>query len=149
MFNYCLSAEAVATGWTLCLQNAGGLVRAAERLLQADHVPPALSLAILAQEELGKALLVADAAVLSADNDHGWRNFQGRFRSHETKQEVYGRLFIRRSIVLFLRAWLRNIPITEVRVEVPPDSIKFHYDMYRFSESAIKLKLDSRLAQFD
>lgn len=111
---------AIAAGWMSCVENARELLREAQRLIDEVRTPRAPALAILAWEELGKALLIAEAGALKASDEQRWSAFQREFRSHRAKQETVAKLSICVATSLFagrretvperkIEAWLHNI----------------------------------------
>jgi AbiV family abortive infection protein len=77
-----LTAEQILLGYRLCLQNAGDLQNAALPAARAAH-GPALALAQIAQEEVGKSMLLMCAYTFTEKED--WREFWKRWTSHDAK----------------------------------------------------------------
>jgi AbiV family abortive infection protein len=81
------SLEFVETGFRACLQNAHDLVSASQKLISSELHAPALSLAVLALEELGK-LYAIDGLLFARAEDHKAAAFAKSGRSHSTKLEI-------------------------------------------------------------
>ena len=93
-----LSVDEIGRGMYKAFRNSQALIEDAEILL---NVRPgrALSLAVLAMEELGKVILLADAAAKAAKAPIEWRDLERDFnlRSHQSKQlviAIYGKTLL-------------------------------------------------------
>jgi len=82
-----LSVDAIGHGMHMCFINARSLARDAEVLLPTSPAR-ALSLGILALEELGKIILLAEVAARAIDGPISWRAVSKEFRltQHRAKQ---------------------------------------------------------------
>lgn len=81
----------VEQGFRACWQNAQDLVKASDQLLAAELYGPALSLAVLALEELGK--LVAIDGLLFARPDDGKADaYRQAIKNHSLKLSIFAML---------------------------------------------------------
>jgi AbiV family abortive infection protein len=78
----------VEAGFRACLQNAQDLLLASQTLIAAKLHAPALSLAVLALEELGK-LYTIDGLLYARPDDHKAIAFAKSGRSHSTKLDIF------------------------------------------------------------
>lgn len=90
-----LSVEEIGRGMHKSYRNARHLVEDAETLLE-KRPGRAISLAVLALEEIAKVILLAEAAIRAADGPVDWATIQEelKLRSHQHKQATltaYGR----------------------------------------------------------
>ncbi len=74
----------VEAGFTACWLNADDLIRSADILLNGGFHAPALSLSVLALEEMGKLSLI-DGLLYARSDDHKSEYFQKGLRSHNIK----------------------------------------------------------------
>ena len=74
----------VEAGFTACWCNADDLIRSADILLNGGFHAPALSLSVLALEEMGKLFLI-DGLLYAKSDDHKSEYFQKGLRSHNIK----------------------------------------------------------------
>jgi AbiV family abortive infection protein len=83
-----LSLEAAASGLTACYANAEALIDDATVLAQAERLPRAIAITVLALEELAKIPDLSDTAVFAAvrSDQSGWALFWKRWRNHQSKQ---------------------------------------------------------------
>jgi AbiV family abortive infection protein len=83
-----LTIAEAAPGLTACYVNAVDLLQDAKLLADADRVPRAIALTVLALEELGKIPDLIDTAVLASisSDASGWSSFWRRYRDHNSKQ---------------------------------------------------------------
>jgi len=88
---YRSSLEFVEAGFRACLQNAQDLVSASQKLIAAELHAPALSVAGLALEELGK-LFALDGLLYARPDDHKAEAFTKAGRGHSTKLDILVRL---------------------------------------------------------
>lgn len=82
----------------LCYMNAQALADEAKLLKENSHFARALSLTILALEELGKIPIICDMILYRADDNEAWRKSWGKFQSHKFKLGVwtiYGKRLLR------------------------------------------------------
>jgi AbiV family abortive infection protein len=83
------STDECGRGMHLCFRNAEALLNDAQ-MLKGSGSPRALSLAVLALEEIGKIFLLCEAAAKSGAKPTFWSNVQRRFfGSHQKKQSVF------------------------------------------------------------
>jgi AbiV family abortive infection protein len=85
-----LSVDEIGVGMHKCFTNASELIQDAELLLES-RPGRALSLAVLAIEEVAKTILLAKAAARAARASLSWNDLQEDLdlRSHKHKQEVF------------------------------------------------------------
>ena len=83
-----LGPEELGRGMHLCFINARALVEDAEVLLPKSP-GRALSLAILALEEIGKIFLLCNAAAKALTGPVTWERINRKLRSHQHKQKVF------------------------------------------------------------
>jgi AbiV family abortive infection protein len=76
------------------LGNAVELLADARALLKARRWPRAYALAILAGEELGKALLCYPAKTLASNDIDGWGKFWVNFKRHPPKLAIWASEFL-------------------------------------------------------
>lgn len=133
---YHFSAEAIARGWNLCLENARELVEEAELLMREGRVPRVVSLSTLAWEELGKAVLIAESASLQADDLPGWATFQRQFLSHEMKLRTMGKIFVCCGLVTYAYAKLRKLSPEDLDLR-KDSAMDFFRDMQEFAALAM------------
>jgi|ERR1051326_164432 AbiV family abortive infection protein len=88
---YRSSLAFVEVGFRACLLNANDLVLASQTLLSANLHAPALSLSVLALEELGK-LHAIDGLLFARADDHKSAAFDKSGKSHQTKLEKFLRI---------------------------------------------------------
>jgi len=77
----------VESGFRACWRNAQDLVRASQKLIDSGLHAPALSLAVLALEELAK-LYAIDGLLFARHNDHKAVTFAKSGQSHTTKLTI-------------------------------------------------------------
>ncbi|MBE0465737.1 MAG: AbiV family abortive infection protein [Candidatus Desulforudis sp.] len=82
---YSFDEEQVVKGLRLCLENADRLVQEAEILRAAGHLERALSLSVLALEELGKLVCINGLALSLASQSRGEDSFNYVRRTHQAK----------------------------------------------------------------
>jgi AbiV family abortive infection protein len=97
-----------------------------------------MSLAILAIEELGKALLVAEASSLLDGDQNGWKKFKAEFASHRSELATYPKLATFEGIVVFARMWLRGVSLQDLGIDDSLD-LPFFRDYQRFACYAIDM----------
>lgn len=85
---YKSSLDFIDAGFQACLQNAHDLVAGSQALITAALHAPALSIAVLALEELGK-LHTIDGLLFARSDDHKASAFKKSGRSHDTKLEAF------------------------------------------------------------
>lgn len=93
-----LDKKQIAMAMHLCYANAGALIDEAKLLKENGRNARAISLAILALEELGKIPLICEMIRYRADDADAWRKFWQDFYTHRTKQIVcssYGEQVLR------------------------------------------------------
>lgn len=78
----------VEHGFRACWQNAQDLIRAAKELLDNGLHAPALSLSVLAIEELAK-LCAIDGLLFARPNDNKAERFTKANKSHDTKLDMF------------------------------------------------------------
>jgi AbiV family abortive infection protein len=76
--------DVVFAGIAACRANAADLLASAHHLADLDAPAPALSLAVLALEEMGKLLFI-DGLLFASATDHKAEAFQKGFRGHAWK----------------------------------------------------------------
>ena len=81
---YGTSLEFVESGFMACWQNAKELLSASQKLIDSGLHAPALSLSVLALEELGKFFAI-DGLLYARQDDHKAAEFLKAGRSHSTK----------------------------------------------------------------
>jgi AbiV family abortive infection protein len=84
-----LDKKQIAAGMHLCYMNARALAEEARLLRENSRYARALSLTILALEELGKIPLIYNMILYKADDAKPWREFWKTFQSHQIKLEVW------------------------------------------------------------
>ncbi len=77
----------LAKGHRMCLENARVLLDSAKTLSKDGKYGPAVSLAILALEELGKTAFFFRALILDKNDGKGWKEFYKNCLSHSEKQD--------------------------------------------------------------
>ena len=82
---YSFDENQVVEGLRLCLENAGKLVQEAGLLYNAGHLERALSLSVLALEELGKLVCINGLAFSLAAGKRGEHSFNYVRRTHQAK----------------------------------------------------------------
>ncbi len=82
--NYRNNIEFVGAGFKACWHNTQDLVKAAKALLDNSSHALALSISVLALEELGK-LFCIDGLLFSRTDDHKAETFAKSLKSHSTK----------------------------------------------------------------
>lgn len=85
----------IASGMHLCYMNAKALLSESKLLKENGHHARALSLVILALEELGKILFIMGALDIENENNTGWKKYWKSLNSHKVKLGVwshYGKL---------------------------------------------------------
>jgi AbiV family abortive infection protein len=95
-----LTSEELGRGMHLCFLNASSLVDDAELLLETSP-GRALSLAILALEELGKIFILCNWAAKASFKQVDWAEVSQSIHSHKNKQEIfasYGRAILDRFV---------------------------------------------------
>jgi AbiV family abortive infection protein len=85
------SLDFIQEGFRVCFVNAQDLLSASTKLLEANLHGPALSLAVLALEEVGK-LYAIDGLLFARSEDHKAGMFTKSGKSHAAKLEVLIRL---------------------------------------------------------
>ncbi len=93
-----LNKEQIAKGMHLCYMNAMSLVDESRLLKENGYYARALSLAILALEELGKIPLIFNMILCPADDAEAWRKSWEEFQSHKSKlgiMTIYGKQVLR------------------------------------------------------
>jgi AbiV family abortive infection protein len=78
----------VEQGFRACWQNAQDLVKASDQLLAAELYGPALSLAVLALEELGK-LVAIDGLLFARPDDGKAGAYKQAIKSHSLKLSIF------------------------------------------------------------
>ncbi len=86
--HYRRSLEFVETGFRACWQNSLDLVAASRTLLDTGLHAPALSIAVLAIEELAK-LCAIDGLLFARPEDDKDRRFRRSLKSHSAKLEMF------------------------------------------------------------
>ena len=84
-----IDKKQIALGMHSCYMNAKALADEAKLLKENGHFARALSLTILALEELGKIPLICDMILYGADDTEGWRKTWKKFQSHRIKLGVW------------------------------------------------------------
>lgn len=84
-----LDKKQIAVGMHLCYMNARALADEARLLRENGRHARALSLTVLALEELGKIPLICNMILYSADHAEAWRKFWKAFQSHQIKLGVW------------------------------------------------------------
>lgn len=84
-----LDEKRIAAGMHLCFMNVRTLADEARLLRENGHYARALSLTILALEELGKIPLICNMILYKADDAKAWRKFWKEFQSHRIKLGVW------------------------------------------------------------
>ena len=84
-----LNNKQIATGMHSCYMNARALVDEAKILRGNGCNARALSLAILALEELGKIPLICEGILYQENDASAWQRFWKDFQSHQTKLRVW------------------------------------------------------------
>lgn len=87
MKSYRAVPDSILAGVEGCWRNSFELLRGADLLLHGGRFPPALSLAVLALEEIGKMVHI-DSLVFAKEGDERDEAFQRVFRSHPRKLEA-------------------------------------------------------------
>ena len=93
-----LDKKQIAMGMHLCYKNAEALAGEARLLKENDHRARALSLIILALEELGEIPLIYDMILCRVDDAEAWNKAWRKFQLHKIKLGVlaiYGRRLLR------------------------------------------------------
>jgi AbiV family abortive infection protein len=85
MQNLALTLEDLEIGRQKALANATGLVSDAEVLIANECWARALFLAQIASEEIGKYIIIINAAVESLEKAVDWKSFWQSYRQHSTK----------------------------------------------------------------
>lgn len=70
-----IEKEQIAKGMHLCYMNARAMVDESRLLKENGHYARALSLIILALEELGKIPLMMNAVLYKKEDDEAWKKF--------------------------------------------------------------------------
>ena len=86
--NYRNTLDFVESGFVACWLNAGDLVSASQQLIDSGLHAPALSLAVLALEELGK-LFAIDGLLFARHDDHKAAAFTNSYQKHSLKLEIF------------------------------------------------------------
>jgi AbiV family abortive infection protein len=84
---YGKSLEFVRAGFLACLQNAKDLVAASKVLIDSGYLAPALSLSVLALEEIGKLIAIDGLLFARADSDRAGKAMKAD-RSHIVKLQA-------------------------------------------------------------
>ena len=90
-----IEKEQVVKGMHLCFMNAKAMVDESRLLKENGHHARALSLIILALEELGKIPIMMNAIILKKDDYQAWKKFWKELQKHKIKisvWSVYGKL---------------------------------------------------------
>lgn len=84
-----LDKKQIATGMHLCYINAKALADESRLLKENGYHARALSLAILALEELGKIPLICNMILYRKDDAEAWRKAWKEFQAHRSKLGVW------------------------------------------------------------
>ncbi|HXF81420.1 MAG TPA: AbiV family abortive infection protein [bacterium] len=103
-------------GISNCRRNSFALLRGADILLRNGHFPAALSLAVLALEEIGKMMHI-DSLVFAKAGDERDAAFQAAFRSHPKKLEaINGFPYFLAYLATFKPKWAEdNVYVQQLR----------------------------------
>jgi AbiV family abortive infection protein len=111
---FALSIKEIAKGIQLCIDNATSLIKEANLLYENGYYSRALSLCILALEEIGKAIYLDSLAFRYADDKKWLDNFKRNINLHESKLAVID------FFPVWLHWWLRliNDPVVNLSVAI-------------------------------
>jgi AbiV family abortive infection protein len=134
--NYRSDLDFVASGFRACWQNAKDLLTASQRLMDGGLPAPALSLSVLALEELGK-LIAIDGLLYATQDDYKSERFDKSLTRHKPKL----------TDIAVLRHLLRSLARADPRYgkeEQFGDALRYAFRDLKGAENAVLREMKDR-----